>query len=264
MTNYTEYHHNPDQYPFLSPFLNHWREIQAEYNRFLDDDNLDFGLLNHIMTPKSDSIKTRTGASYSAFGILFNGLTLQQFIDHHRIVWKHISAVDLERNISMIEDNHFQQTRSCLKLANQMSQNRIRTVYFSVFAPGLDIKLHTNNDFHTYRGYLGLKVPDGNVAMKICGETLYWQEGQFKILDHAYPHCPHNLTNDNRVALIVDFLKPEKSYEEMLALEDKIVSQRMKENPYSLGVFGKDDVVADEVFKKYGLEHQLTWNENLS
>lgn len=264
MVYYKEYRKNPDEYSFLSPFLGHWRDIQAEYNRFLEDDKLDFALLNHIMTPKSNSIKTRTGSSYSALGILFNGLTVLQFINQHSIVWKDISSVDIERNLSLIERNHFQQTKSCLKLANQLSQNRIRTVYFSVFAPGLDIKLHTNNDFHTYRGYLGLKVPDGNVAMKICGENLYWHEGQFMILDHAYPHCPHNLTNEARIALIIDFLKPEKLYEEMLALENKIVSQRMKENPYSFGIFGKDDVVSDELFKKYGLEYQLDWNENLS
>lgn len=264
MTHYTDYHHNPGQYQFLLPFQDHWHDILNEYNQFLYDNTLDFDLLKRIMTPKSDAIKTKTGASYSALGLLFNGITVREFIKQHHIVWNNISQNDIEQNLLLIERKHFQQTMKILNQANQLSKNRIRTVYFSVFAPGLDIKLHTNNDFHTYRGYLGLKVPNGNVAMKICGETLHWQEGQFMILDHTYPHCPHNLTNETRIALIVDFLKPDKPYDEMIALEEKIVAQRMKENPYSFGVFGKDDVVPDELFIKYGLEHQLAWNEKLA
>src|ERR1700722_17481341 len=129
---YTDYHHNAAQYPFLSPFKNHWREIRAEYDQFLQDENLDFDLLNQIMTPKSDAIKTKTSTSYSALGIIFNSLPVQQFINKHHIVWKGFSAKDIDRNLSIIENNHFQKTRRSIDQANQMSQNRIRTVYFSV------------------------------------------------------------------------------------------------------------------------------------
>jgi beta-hydroxylase len=37
----------------------------------------------------------------------------------------------------------------------------------------------------------------------------------------------------------------------------------MQENPYSLGVFGKNDKAKIEDFIKYGLSHQLEWDKAL-
>jgi beta-hydroxylase len=113
------------------------------------------------------------------------------------------------------------------------------------------------------RGYLGLIVPQGDVAMKICHEQLYWHEGEFKVLDHSYPHCPHNYTDYDRTVLVVDFFKPEQPREEMMQFEQEQVAQRMQDNPYSLGVFGKSDQAQEEDFIKYGLAHQLEWEKAL-
>jgi beta-hydroxylase len=113
------------------------------------------------------------------------------------------------------------------------------------------------------RGYLGLIVPDGDVAMKICHDKLYWHEGEFLILDHSYPHCPHNYTDYERTVLVVDFFKTDKPREEVIQVEQELVGQRMQENPYSLGVFGKSDKAKIEDFIKYGLSHQLEWDKAL-
>jgi len=165
--------------------------------------------------------------------------------------------------IRKVRETYFPVTMRCVKEAIEQSDNRVRTVYFSIYAPSLDIKLHVNRDLHEYRGYLGLYVPEGDVAMKMCGETLKWENGKFLVLDHDFPHCPHNRTKESRVALLVDFLKPDKPYEEMLKLEKEIVGKRMKENPHSYGVFGTDDTVPPELFVKYGLADQLEWNTDL-
>ena len=146
---------------------------------------------------------------------------------------------------------------------NRAHDEILRNVYFGTFHPGLDIKLHVNNNAHMNRGYLGLIVPVGDVAMQICHDTLYWHEGEFMVLDHSYPHCPHNYTDGDRTVLVVDFFKPERPRAESIEAEKIQVQQRMQDNIYSLGVFGKSDRARPEDFIKYGLAHQLEWDEAL-
>ncbi|PMB03912.1 aspartyl beta-hydroxylase, partial [Fischerella thermalis CCMEE 5328] len=151
-----------------------------------------------------------------------------------------------------------------IEKVNFVEDNILRNVYFGTFHPGLDIKLHVNYNPHMNRGYLGLIVPEGDVAMKICHDKLYWHEGEFMVLDHSYPHCPHNYTNYDRTVLVVDFFKPDWSRKEAIQFEKEQVAQRMEDNPYSLGVFGKSDKAKEEDFIKYGLAHQLEWDKALS
>jgi beta-hydroxylase len=49
----------------------------------------------------------------------------------------------------------------------------------------------------------------------------------------------------------------------VIQVEQELVGQRMQENPYSLGVFGKSDKAKIEDFIKYGLSHQLEWDKAL-
>jgi beta-hydroxylase len=49
----------------------------------------------------------------------------------------------------------------------------------------------------------------------------------------------------------------------VIQFEQELVRQRMQENPYSLGVFGKSDQAKKEDFIKYGLSHQLEWDKAL-
>ena len=63
--------------------------------------------------------------------------------------------------------------------------------------------------------------------------------------------------------MIVDFFKPDKPREEVIKFERELVTNRMRENPYSLWVFGKNDRAKPENFVKYGLVHQLEWDKAL-
>jgi beta-hydroxylase len=106
-------------------------------------------------------------------------------------------------------------------------------------------------------------VPEGDIAMQICHDTLYWHEGEFMVLDHSYPHCPHNYTDQERTVLVVDFFKTDQPREDVVQFEQTLVKQRMQENPYSLGVFGQNDEAKLEDFIQYGLSHQLEWDKAL-
>lgn len=263
MSQYSEYHRDPGQYPFLEIIRHGWKAIYSEYQEFIQDQASDKNPLLQVMSLKTDTIKAKEGNKYSVLGLRFHGQTLASFIAQHGLSWPGFDEGELTQALSALTQRYFGETMRIVDEAIAASGNRVRTVYFSVYAPGLDTKLHVNRDLHAYRGYLGLYVPQGDVAMEIAGETLKWREGEFMVLDHDYPHCPHNRTAESRVALLVDFLKPEQPLDAMLQLERQVVEARMKDNPYSYGVFGTDDMVPAEVFEKYGLAHQLEWNRSL-
>ncbi|MBD6614796.1 aspartyl/asparaginyl beta-hydroxylase domain-containing protein [Komarekiella sp. 'clone 1'] len=264
MENFNEYHLNPQEFPFLESFQDNWQVIRDEFKHFLQqasDEELKF--TDEVFGPKSKTIKTKGNSKYSAFGILFQGLFIEKYIQLHQIQYPDYGSDDASKKALRLREKYFSNLAKVIEKVNFSNDGVIRNVYFGTFHPGLDIKLHVNNNPHMNRGYLGLIVPEGDVAMKICHEQLYWYEGKFLILDHSYPHCPHNYTDYDRTVLVVDFFKPDKSREEVIRFEQEQVIQRMQDNPYSLGVFGKSDKANEEDFIKYGLAHQLEWDKAL-
>ena len=264
MKTYSEYNLDPQQFPFLKSFQEHWQEIKDEFTNFMQQASEgELAFVYDVMGPKTKTIKTKGNKKYSAFGILFQGLFIEEYIQKHQI-----SYPEYEANIAVVKAlelraKYFPTLAQVITKVNSSNNNIARNVYFGTFHPGLDIKLHVNYNPHMNRGYLGLIVPEGDVAMQICHDKLYWHEGEFMILDHSYPHCPHNYTDYDRTVLIVDFFKTNQPLAELIQFEQKLVSQRMQDNPYSLGVFGKSDRAKKEDFIKYGLAHQLEWDKSL-
>ncbi|MBE9051302.1 aspartyl/asparaginyl beta-hydroxylase domain-containing protein [Nostocales cyanobacterium LEGE 11386] len=264
MESFNEYHLNPEQFTFLNNLQDDWSVIRDEFTSFVNhasDEELVFTF--DVMGPKSKTIKTKGNAKYSAFGILFQGLFIEEYIRLYQIEYPDYGTDEASEKALALRKKYFPDLAKLIAKVNLSDDNIIRNVYFGTFHPGLDIKLHVNYNPHMNRGYLGLIVPEGDVAMKICHEQLYWHEGKFMVLDHSYPHCPHNYTNYDRTVLVVDFFKPDQPREEVIGFEKEQVTQRMQDNPYSLGVFGKSDQAKVEDFIKYGLAHQLDWDKTL-
>ncbi|WP_440617010.1 aspartyl/asparaginyl beta-hydroxylase domain-containing protein [Cysteiniphilum sp. 6C5] len=189
---------------------------------------------------------------------------MESFINKYQLSWPDISKSEVLEILKYITNNHFKQTTQIINQAYECSDGCLRNVLFSILQPETDIKMHVNYNPHMYRAYLGLDIPEGDIAMKICGDVYKWHNGKILLLDHSFPHCPHNRTEQPRVALVIDFLKPDKDRKEMLSLEKNLIAKRMKDNPLGLGIFTTEDKVSDEVFKKYDLEYQLNWQgENM-
>ncbi|OCQ90745.1 aspartyl beta-hydroxylase [Nostoc sp. MBR 210] len=264
MATFNEYHLDPKQFPFLQSLQDEWQVIRDEFTSFRQQastEELKFAY--DVLGPKSKTIKTKGDSKYSAFGILFQGLFIEEYIQLHQIQYPDYDTDEAAAKALSLRKKYFPNLAKAIEKVNFSEDNILRNVYFGTFHPGLDIKLHVNYNPHMNRGYLGLIVPEGDVAMKICHDKLYWNEGKFLILDHSYPHCPHNYTDYDRTVLVVDFFKPEKSKVEVREFEQEQVTQRMQDNPYSLGVFGKSDKATVEDFIKYGLAHQLEWDKAL-
>ena len=279
MESYNEYHKDPSQFPFLKGFQTNWQPIRDEFTQFTQNASAaERHLSVQVMGPKSQTITTRGKSKYRAFGVLFQGLFIEDYVRTHQITYPDYSTAAAITKVQALREKYFPRLSEAIletipnvredaiapSIAAPSPTAIIRNVYFGTFLPGLDVKLHVNHNPHMNRGYLGLIVPDGDVAMQICHETLHWHEGKFMVLDHSYPHCPHNHTPYDRTVLIVDFFRTDKPRDEVVQFERKQVAQRMQENPYSLGVFGKNDRAKEEDFIKYGLAHQLAWDKVLS
>jgi beta-hydroxylase len=264
MNEFNEYNIDPNNFPFLTPLQENWKAIRDEFKYFFENassEELKFTF--DVMGPKSKTIKTKGNAKYSAFGILFQGMFIEDYIRTHQIHYPDYGIDEASNQSMALRKKYFPNLSEVVEMLNTTADGSIRNVYFGTFHPGLDIKLHVNYNPHMNRGYLGLIVPEGDVAMKICHDTLYWHEGEFLVLDHSYPHCPHNYTDYDRTVLVVDFFKPDQPRADVMQFEKDVVAQRMQENPYSLGVFGKSDKAKPEDFIKYGLRHQLDWDKAL-
>ncbi|HIK16644.1 MAG TPA: aspartyl/asparaginyl beta-hydroxylase domain-containing protein [Leptolyngbyaceae cyanobacterium M33_DOE_097] len=264
METFNEYHLDSKKFPFLNILQENWQVIRDEFISFRQQATqaeMQFAL--DVMGPKSKTIKTKGKSKYSAFGVLFQGKFIEQYIQDHQIEYPQYESQNVSEKVLELRQRYFPALARAIAETNENNDNILRNVYFGTFLPGLDVKLHVNYNPHMNRGYLGLIVPAGDIAMKICHDKLYWHEGEFMVLDHSYPHCPHNYTEYERTVLVVDFFKIDQPRAEVVRFEQELVKQRMEENPYSLGVFGQNDKAQPEDFIKYGLSHQLEWDKAL-
>ena len=81
---------------------------------------------------------------------------------------------------------------------------------FSIFAPNKRLAPHRGPYNGVLRYHLALKIPSEGekCGITVGGETRYWAEGGSLIFDDAWQHEAWNDTDETRVVLFVDFLRP--------------------------------------------------------
>ncbi len=84
------------------------------------------------------------------------------------------------------------------------------TAFFSILSPGKHIPPHRGPWRGVLRYHLALKVPEPAEAsgIKVGGEEAHWQEGKGLLFDDGYSHEAWNGTDDTRVVLFCDVLRP--------------------------------------------------------
>lgn len=86
----------------------------------------------------------------------------------------------------------------------------LKTAFFSILLPGKHIPEHRG----AYKGFvrclLGLKIPEPRekCRLRIYNEVRYWEEGKCMIFDDSFPHEAWNETDDIRVVLFIDVVRP--------------------------------------------------------
>ena len=86
----------------------------------------------------------------------------------------------------------------------------LKTAMFSIFEPGKHLPAHRGPYNGVLRLHLGLIVPEprDKIAIRIDRQVCHWQEGKVLIFDDAYEHEAWNHSDQTRVVLFVDFVKP--------------------------------------------------------
>jgi aspartate beta-hydroxylase len=95
-------------------------------------------------------------------------------------------------------------------------------VLFSVLAPQSHITPHhgvTNTRVVTH---LPLRIPEGDCALVVGGETHRWQEGRCVTFDDTFLHEAWNRTGETRVVMILDTWNPYLDEAERVALKDLV------------------------------------------
>jgi beta-hydroxylase len=86
----------------------------------------------------------------------------------------------------------------------------LTTAMFSIFEPGNRLPPHRGPYNGVLRLHLGLIVPRAadRVAIRVGETVCHWQEGRVLIFDDAFEHEAWNDSDEIRVVLFVDFVKP--------------------------------------------------------
>lgn len=108
---------------------------------------------------------------------------------------------------SKVEEN----CARCPKTEEALSKiPNMTTAMFSIFSPQKHVPPHRGPYNGVLRYQLALKIPgDGSeCGIRVGKETRHWVEGKSLVFDDSYEHEAWNKTDDTRVVLFVDFVRP--------------------------------------------------------
>jgi ornithine lipid ester-linked acyl 2-hydroxylase len=81
--------------------------------------------------------------------------------------------------------------------------------FFSILDPGKSIPAHCGLYLGYLRYHLALRVPQNDPPTMRVKDTLHrWEEGKSIVFDDSLEHEVYNKSDETRVVLIVDFLRP--------------------------------------------------------
>lgn len=84
------------------------------------------------------------------------------------------------------------------------------TAFFSILLPGKHIPEHYGPYKGVLRYHLALKVPQPitSCAIRVQDQICHWQEGKSLIFDDTFAHEAWNYSDEIRVVLFIDFIRP--------------------------------------------------------
>jgi aspartyl/asparaginyl beta-hydroxylase (cupin superfamily) len=86
----------------------------------------------------------------------------------------------------------------------------LTSAFFSLLAPGKHVPRHVGVTKGLLRCHLGLKIPKDTekCVMELDGGRFHWEEGRAVVFDDTYKHEVRNDTDEERVVLLLDFVRP--------------------------------------------------------
>jgi beta-hydroxylase len=100
---------------------------------------------------------------------------------------------------------------SCPKTVEILNKcKNIKAAMFSILEPGKYINPHRGPFTGCLRYHFGIKIPKDreNCWIQVNNEKFYWDEGEALIFDDTYTHSVYNNTNETRIILFIDIVRP--------------------------------------------------------
>lgn len=169
--------HNSRDYPFIAGIEANWREIHAEVQT----------LLHHrAQLPSFHEISP--DQKYISHG------------DHWKVLILYGFGVASERNCARCPE-----TAKLLKAVPGL-----QSAWFSILAPHYHIPRHRGVTKSLLRAHLGLVIPADRdrCRMQVEDQIVHWEPGKCMVFDDFYHHEVWNGTDEQRVVLIFDFVRP--------------------------------------------------------
>jgi hypothetical protein len=80
-------------------------------------------------------------------------------------------------------------------------------LHVSIFYPGTTLIEHRGPSRAVHRYHYGLKIPEGDVGLKIAGFDVKWKEKEGFIWDDTLPHSAWNHTSEPRIVIFADIFR---------------------------------------------------------
>ncbi len=86
----------------------------------------------------------------------------------------------------------------------------LKTAFYSIFLPGKHLAEHRGPYKGVIRCLLGLKIPEPKelCRIRVSNEVRHWENGKCLLFDDSFRHEAWNETNETRVVLFIDFVRP--------------------------------------------------------
>ena len=123
--------------------------------------------------------------------------------------------------------SYFRETITLLKTIPNLVSASI-----SVMEPNSEIKPHYGDTNAIYRCHLGLKIPGKlpEIGFQVGYEKRSWEEGRFLIFNDAAYHKAWNSSEQSRIILILDVIRPEFEHKKLgicVRVQSIILSQHL-------------------------------------
>ncbi len=164
-------------FPWVTEIEAEWRAIRAELDRVL----LRQAELPSFQDIAADVKTISTDSRWKTFFLIGFGIKSEENIRQCPETWRIVQKVP-----------------------------GLKTAMFSIFEPGKHLPAHRGPYNGVLRLHLGLIVPEprDRLAIRVDKRICHWKEGEAIIFDDAYEHEAWNHTDQTRVVLFVDFVKP--------------------------------------------------------
>jgi beta-hydroxylase len=88
------------------------------------------------------------------------------------------------------------------------SSATVVTAIVTILEPGAEVPWHPGIMKGVLRCHVTLEAPEGDIGMRVATRTLRWHEGEALVFDDTYPHRVWNHTDERRVIILLDLVRP--------------------------------------------------------